>query len=118
MPSRVLIAWQFAQQKKWREVRLKEPGYRERVNKQANARSHKIRRWLDQFKIDKGCFDCGFNEHPSALHFDHVRGKKSFNICNAKSIKQAKREIAKCVVRCANCHAIKTWPNRLDRTSA
>lgn len=56
--------------------------------------------------------DCGYNAHHSALQFDHVRGKKSRNVCDARSIKQAIIEIAKCEVVCANCHAVRTFIRR------
>jgi TnpA family transposase len=68
-----------------------------------------IRRWLDNYKVELGCVDCGYRDHHAALHFDHVRGEKTINVCNAKSIEQARREIVKCEVRCANCHAVKTF---------
>jgi hypothetical protein len=104
--------------KAWREKRLADPAYRERINRQANKRATSIRRWLDAYKIENGCIDCGFNRHPVALHFDHVNGDKALNVCNAKSIKQAQQEIAKCVVRCANCHAMKTWKNHIGEPSS
>lgn len=75
----------------------------------ANRRATSIRRWLDAYKLASGCVDCGYRQHHAALHFDHVSGEKELNVCNAKSIAQAQREIAKCVVRCANCHAVKTF---------
>ena len=75
----------------------------------ANRRATSIRRWLDVYKLSAGCIDCGYRQHHAALHFDHVSGEKALNVCNAKSITQAKREIDKCVVRCANCHAVKTF---------
>ena len=99
--------------KAWREKRLADPGYRDRINRQTNERATAIRRWLDDRKVSLGCVDCGFHSHPAALHFDHVKGEKTLNVCNSKSIAQAELEIAKCVVRCANCHAIKTWKNHL-----
>lgn len=77
-------------------------------NAVANARATRIRRWLDFYKVEQGCIDCGFNAHPAALDFDHVAGKKLLNVCNAKSVAQAQSEIEKCVVRCANCHRIKS----------
>jgi hypothetical protein len=76
-----------------------------------------VRRWLDAYKLEHGCVDCGFRDHPAALHFDHTQTDKALNVCNAKSLAQAQREITKCVVRCANCHAIKTWPHLLVRMS-
>lgn len=106
------------QRAEWRRLRLEQPGYRERVNAVGNARATAIRRWLDAYKLEQGCVDCGFRTHPAALHFDHIQTDKAMNVCNAKSIGAAQREITKCVVRCANCHAIKTWPHLLVRTSS
>jgi len=93
----------------WRQRRLTDPEYRRRLNHQSNERAATIRRWLDAYKLSRGCVDCGYNAHHAALHFDHVRGEKALNVCNAKSIAQAQQEIEKCEVRCANCHAVKTF---------
>lgn len=74
----------------------------------------KTRGWLSQYKLDRGCIDCGFRAHSSALQLDH-EGKKSIEIADARSsIGRLKAEIAagKCVVRCANCHSIKTWAQK------
>lgn len=106
------------QRREWRFRRLQDPEYKAKINAQMNARMTAIRRWMDELKISKGCIDCGFNAHPHALHFDHVSGKKEFNVCNAKSIAQAQREILKCEVRCANCHSIRTHDRRQARKFA
>ena len=57
------------------------------------------------------CVDCGETDI-RCLEFDHVRGDKSYNIAtlikNAASWSAIEAEIAKCEVRCANCHRIKT----------
>jgi hypothetical protein len=79
----------------------------------ANLRATRIRRWLDAYKLKVGCVDCPYNKHPAALHFDHIKGKKKLNVSFAKSIKQAKKEIKKCVVRCANCHSERTFKNHV-----
>ena len=54
--------------------------------------------------------DCGYNLHPRALQYDHVRDIKLFNISDGWRYPLSKRmeEIAKCEVVCANCHAIRT----------
>ena len=103
--------------KEWRLARLDRPGYRQQINAQANDRALAIRRWLDNHKLATGCADCGYKLHPHALHFDHLGGKE-INVCSAKSIAQAQREIAKCEVRCANCHAIKTHDRRQAHKSS
>lgn len=52
------------------------------------------------------CIDCGEGD-PVVLEFDHVRGKKKMNVsrmvktCGLVTLNE---EIAKCDVRCANCH--------------
>lgn len=53
------------------------------------------------------CIDCGETDIV-VLDFDHVRGKKMFNIAQIAgrgfTLKKIAEEIAKCEVRCANCH--------------
>lgn len=75
----------------------------------ANKRAKKIKIFLARYKIEKGCADCGYNKHHSALDFDHTKGKKKILVAFAKSITQAKKEIKKCDVVCANCHRIRTY---------
>lgn len=55
------------------------------------------------------CVDCGETDIV-VLQFDHVRGKKFKEIGRmmACSWKTIEREIAKCVVRCANDHTRRT----------
>ena len=58
-----------------------------------------------------GCVDCGYSDI-RALDFDHVRGVKladvSSMIRRGNGIAMVRAEIAKCEVRCRNCHAIAT----------
>lgn len=77
----------------------------------ATEKRRSVRLWLMTYKMVNGCIDCGFRMHFAALQLDH-EGPKSDEIAVARSsIKRLKAEIenGQCKVRCANCHAIKTW---------
>lgn len=66
---------------------------------------------INAIKLAAGCVDCGYKTHPAALHFDHVDpSTKSFAISKGltRSWATIQAEIAKCVVRCANCHVIRS----------
>ena len=70
-----------------------------------------IRGWLAEYKLKRGCKDCGYRAHYAALQLDH-EGKKSAHIADIRSsVRRLLKEIktGKCVVRCGNCHAVKTW---------
>jgi hypothetical protein len=64
---------------------------------------------LQIIKCEVGCVDCGYDVNPLALDFDHL-GDKLFGISQGtmRNIKRLQEEISKCVVRCANCHRIRT----------
>jgi hypothetical protein len=68
------------------------------------------RMYVDRYLLEHPCVDCGYPD-PRALEFDHVRGKKSFEISVAISrglpLIEIMNEIEKCDVRCANCHRIR-----------
>jgi hypothetical protein len=56
------------------------------------------------------CVDCGESD-PVVLEFDHLGDKKkciSYMVGMGYSLKSIKEEVAKCEVRCANCHKRKT----------
>ena len=93
--------------KKW-WANLSPERKREKQDK-ANDRAKKVKEFIAEYKSKNGCTDCGYNKHHSALEFDHIVGKKELNVCLAKSIKQAKKEIEKCEIVCSNCHRIRTY---------
>lgn len=64
---------------------------------------------LNKIKLTSGCVDCGYRGHPTALQFDHVRGHKIRAVSEFTTLHGALAEAAKCAVRCAICHSIKTW---------
>lgn len=97
------------QRSEWYRNRCKQDGYKEKLRVQGNKRYRQVQNFLREYKLSKGCFDCGYKNHHAALEFDHINGDKKINVCFAKSVSQAKKEIKKCEVVCANCHAIRTF---------
>ena len=91
-----------------------------RNNKQLlvdRVRTHEVlviednRRRLAEYLTRHPCVDCGCTDI-RVLEFDHVQGRKSGNISRMVGLGYSwptiEAEIAKCKVRCANCHRIKT----------
>lgn len=80
------------------------------LSKRARKRAAKWRlaQWI---KLHYGCVDCGYAAHAVALQFDHL-GDKRMNVSDMirsdYSWESIKEEIAKCQVRCANCHSVIT----------
>lgn len=68
------------------------------------------RRKLTEYLSCHPCVDCGETDI-RVLDFDHVKGKKSGDISRMMNIGYSwstiEAEIAKCEVRCANCHRIR-----------
>lgn len=99
-----------------RNYRKSHPHYFLRYNKKRNEKE-KLRRIafkekINLYKSERGCVDCGI-KNPIVLDFDHI-GHKLFNIANgaARNPEKVKLEIAKCEIRCSNCHRIKTHERR------
>jgi cytochrome c553 len=96
--------------------------YRKKNSKKIARQMKKSRRQLKREKMlmvlkylaQHPCA-CGESD-PCCLDFDHVRGKKlhaiSYMINNVNSDEKIFKEIAKCEVRCANCHRRKTAQER------
>lgn len=65
------------------------------------------RDYIDEYLREHPCLDCG-EEDILVLDFDHVSGVKCGNVSTLShkgvSLEVLKVEIAKCEVRCANCH--------------
>lgn len=68
---------------------------------------------LDAYKVALGCVDCGYREHPRALDLDHTNPSNKVDdvsrLIKFASWDRVMAEVEKCVVRCANCHRVKTF---------
>lgn len=87
--------------------------YKRRAKVRTAAFRKQSRAFLADFLRTHPCVDCGTNDL-RVLEFDHVRGRKVKGVCAMldHSIETIKVEIAKCEVRCKNCHAIATGKRR------
>ena len=85
------------------------PAMREKQNARSRGMKAKINAMLREHKVAVGCADCGYSAHHAALEFHHTGDDKSLNLSFAKSVDQARREMAKCEVLCSNCHRIRHW---------
>lgn len=99
---------------KTKNTRLRNTAYRKRATARSAERKDRRLYFLNTIKLGRGCLDCGYNKHHSALEFDHVRGAKLDNISKllGANIVLLAREVAKCDVVCANCHRIRTEQRR------
>lgn len=68
----------------------------------------KKRKYLNEYKLSKGCLLCGYNANALALDFHHRDGEKKE--CNVGRMDvgwdKMLKEIEKCDIVCANCHRI------------
>lgn len=93
--------------KKWRQT----AAYKATVASKMQARRARRKAWLRDIKSQLSCVQCGYDKHPAALQFHHHNDDKIDSVtylvltANA-SWEKVIAEISKCVVLCANCHAI------------
>lgn len=78
-----------------------------------STRKKQLRKWLNEYKLLQECKNCG-ESHPATLQFHHTDPSiKEIAISAAVnmgwSIARMKKEIDKCDVLCANCHAVEHW---------
>ena len=73
--------------------------------------------YVRNYLLDHGCADCGYNQDPRPLSFDHRPG--TVKVRDIKAGQQLGweallEEIAKCDVVCMNCHIIRTSERRKE----
>lgn len=87
---------------------------RARVGRNSSRRREESQRRAVEYLMTHPCVDCG-EANILCLQFDHLTDKTfdvSFMISTGVSWHRISAEIAKCDVRCANCHARKTAHER------
>jgi hypothetical protein len=109
------------QSEEWKEYqRNYQRSWHQRHKEKRLAKSRKrraaIQEYVQGIKSQLCSTDCG-ERHPATLQFHHLNSEvKMFNIGNAIrdgiSLDRIKKEIEKCIVLCANCHAIRHYNMR------
>ena len=85
------------------------------IQKSKLSRRAMVRRYYE-YKKNLSCISCGFTHHV-ALDFHHVE-KKPSNVTVTNLVRDGHsweriiKEIAKCVVLCANCHRVHHFEER------
>jgi hypothetical protein len=77
-----------------------------RIARRSNNRIKKA--YVTLLKKREGCKICGYNKCSQALSYHHLSGSKKgweINEMNRRSIVEFHKEIRKCILVCANCHA-------------
>jgi hypothetical protein len=98
---------------KKRQKRLKDNPEKEakRVKLVRERAQQRNRKFVYTYLQSHPCVDCG-ESRIQVLDFDHIKDNKQYNISymtkSGFTIGKIKIEIAKCEVRCANCHRMKT----------
>ena len=80
--------------------------------------SAKKKKYIQDYKLSRGCAKCGFKEHFVALQLDHTDPAAGKNTKLSPGRRgrgweklkwsELEEELTKCQVLCANCHAMKT----------
>lgn len=85
--------------------------YNQRRYERQRTRRDRYRKMVVAYLREHPCVDCGESDI-RVLEFDHVRGVKVANVAElSRSVvawRRVEEELAKCDVRCANCHRRKT----------
>lgn len=96
--------------------KIRYAGFTKKDKTNKKTRQHIIcvrnRQWVWNYLKSHPCVDCKESD-PIVLEFDHIKDKKNkkdliTNHTTNSSIFRLRKEISKCVVRCANCHRRKT----------
>jgi hypothetical protein len=68
--------------------------------------------WLDSYKANKPCMDCGKSFHPKCMEFHHrephtKKGEVRRILRDGYSMQTIMNEIGKCDLLCAICHRMR-----------
>jgi len=90
---------------------------KERERRRKSARRSK--EFMARVKRKLSCSVCGYNKCPDALQFHHLKKedkRRAVSEMSRASIALLKKEIRKCSILCANCHAEEHYNERINNT--
>lgn len=84
--------------------------------------ANQIKRWRNIKKkailfMGGCCSKCGYSEHPAALQFHHIDPEEkdvAWNKLRLRSWDKIVLELEKCMILCANCHAVEHAVSKYD----
>jgi hypothetical protein len=84
--------------------------------KRRKKNKREVQAWIIDYLSTHPCVDCG-ESNIVVLEFDHIDPKQktmtvSQLVGEGYTLPKVKAEVAKCVIRCANCHRKKTAQTR------
>jgi transcriptional antiterminator len=86
-------------------------GQAQKTRNRTRDRRNKIVKFIQEYKQNNPCTDCGENYPYWIMEFDHL-DDKLFNVSSfrqkTESLEEVKKEIAKCELVCSNCHKNRT----------
>lgn len=90
------------------------------IKKHKKINQKKAKKYINSIKNKIGvCLDCGIKYPLYVYDFDHVHGKKEYDVSTMPkrgcSINLIAKEIAKCEIVCSNCHRIRTHKRRVNK---
>jgi len=95
-------------------------GYCHRVENRISRLKNPVHAFLRAAKQGP-CIDCGVKLPPEVMELDHVRGEKAFGLTYTlvrwRSLQEIEAEVAKCELRCPNCHRMRHYRERWDPLS-
>ena len=90
------------------------------IRRNLQARRRILRAIVSEHLRSHPCVDCGFSD-VRALDFDHLRDKEGCISAWVRyayvSVERLRAEMAKCEIRCSNCHRIVTCVRRQSSRS-
>lgn len=94
------------------------PGQKVKTLNRQRDRRGKIVKYIQQHKQDNPCVDCGENYPYWMMQFDHL-SDKVFQISRNRqhTFEEVVKEMNKCELVCANCHANRTHTRSINSLS-